>query len=249
MTLIAGVKLPKGVLLVSDTRETIDRTEEIFSESKRKIVTVTRKFFIGGSGHSGTDLAANILRDTLYNKEVNDGLTTDYLRNATLKLFSTVNEIHQPNNLYGEPVGNILVAEYDEDNDEFNLLYIFGGEGFDKFNVLNKTKDVMLIGATHEIQRQVTSDINILLNSAAVTDEVLNHQGLYYTLSIEIQKYFQMATKNYVGVGDRVYCTYLTEINKKPAYHVYILDEDGKEIGVDFNDGSEYFKELSDTSK
>jgi len=41
MTLIVGVRLPKGILLVSDTRETKEYTDEIVSDLKRKITLIT----------------------------------------------------------------------------------------------------------------------------------------------------------------------------------------------------------------
>lgn len=41
MTLIIGVKLPKCILLVSDTREVDEKTDEIVSDIKRKITIVT----------------------------------------------------------------------------------------------------------------------------------------------------------------------------------------------------------------
>ncbi|RBN40388.1 hypothetical protein DMN50_15440 [Priestia megaterium] len=243
MTLIAGVKLPRGILLVSDTRETIEESGEVLSDRRRKIIVITRKFFLGLSGHEGADLASRILRSALYNKEAKLGLTNDYVRETTLKLFSSVNEVHQPNNLNGEPVGNLLGAEYDQDNDDFNLLYRFGGEGFNEFDVLNNVKDVMLVGATHEIQRQVSFSIKTLLN--AVPDHVLNNPAFHVELSREIQRYIKIVTENYTGVGEYMYCTYLCSVDKVPAHNVYLLKPDGTQIRTILSDDSRYFKELN----
>jgi len=246
LTLIAGIKLPRGILLVSDTRETVDRADIVVSDSKRKIVFVTRGFLIASSGHSNTDHIANILRSSLYNRALNVGLTRDYVRNTTLSLFSKVNEIHQPNHPYGDPVGITIIGEYDQDNDDFNLLCTGGLAGFNEFHVLNTVKDLVLIGATAEIQQNVKARITALLDS--LSQDFLHKPGLYKAIAEECQKYFQYETKNYVGVGDRLYCTYLTEMNKTPAHDVYILEKDGTRIPVDMLDSSDYFKELDQTN-
>lgn len=246
MTLIAGIKLPRGILLVSDTRETVDRADTIVSDSRRKIVFVTRGFAVASADHSSTDYVANILRSSLYNRALNVGLKQDYIRNTTLSLFSKVNEIHQPNHPHGDPVGITIIGEYDEDNDDFNLLCTGGFAGYNEFHVLNAVKDIVLIGATAEIMKKVRVRIASLLD--LLPPHLLYDPRVYAVIAEECQKFFQAETKNYVGVGDRLYCTYLTEKNKTPAHDVYILEKDGTRIPVDMLDNSTYFKELDQTN-
>lgn len=67
MTLIVGVKLPKGILFISDTRSTNPVDNSVISDLTRKITSITRNAYLATAGTENTFLAASILRTTLYN--------------------------------------------------------------------------------------------------------------------------------------------------------------------------------------
>ncbi|PFV44149.1 hypothetical protein [Bacillus thuringiensis] len=70
MTLIAGIILPNGILVVSDTRAT-DIEGRILNEYRRKIIEVTPKTLIGTAGIGLTTSVALAKRQNLYNRSEN----------------------------------------------------------------------------------------------------------------------------------------------------------------------------------
>ena len=93
MILLIGVKLPRGILLVSDTREVDEKTEEIVSDIKRKITIITPTVFLAGSGSESNFYTAKVLRNCLYNSS--SKLSTVNIRDNILKLYHQVTQLHK----------------------------------------------------------------------------------------------------------------------------------------------------------
>mgnify|MGYP001044647963 CR=1 FL=1 len=237
MTLIAGVKLPKGILLVSDTRETKEFTDEIASDLKRKITLIAPGCYVATSGQESTSLMANILRNCLYNGSVNKSLLGQgkSRRRVILDLYDQVNNVFRLNHKFNEPIGHILVADYNEEDNEFSLLESGGLEGFKSFNKVERTG---LIGASQVIRNNTKERIERLLNQ--VSEEKLNEEFFFEPLAKDIQRIIQEETRNYVWVGENMYCTYLTVKDTKPACSVFFLRPDGKYKPINPQDNSEF---------
>lgn len=218
MTLIIGIKLPKGILLVSDTREVDEKTDEIISDIKRKITIVTPTVFLAGSGSESNFYTSKILRNCLYNTNLRNSTTE--IRENILKIYNQVNQLHKDNHVLGYPVGQLLLAEYDKELKEFNLLHQCGSVGFTEFNVLKKIKDVEVIGSNREVRNIVKQKVNNIL--ASLTESELNHVALYEFIAKECHEI--IGNLEIKSIGDNVYCTFLTEVNDMPASAVFFID-------------------------
>ncbi|WP_226639344.1 Ntn hydrolase family protein [Priestia flexa] len=239
MTLIAGVKLPKGVLLVSDTREILDDTEEIVVDSRRKITNVVRGVFMGTSGHESTSYVANILRNCFYNASANSDFSREYFHQSILKLYETVSDMHFTRRHQNYPIGSIIIAEYVKESSSFNLFHAGGLSGFTSFDEGERT---YVIGSKPQIRNNVKERIEIVLNN---TDkDTLNIKNIYINVAKKIQEYFQQEAKDDISVGEKVYCTYVTQLQNQPASDTFILSEDGLYVSVDPQDNNDNIKEL-----
>lgn len=232
ITLIIGLKLPKGILLVSDTRETIEETGTIVSEVKRKITLITPTILLGGSGSESNWHTSKILRHCLYSNSSN--LSTGKIRNEILNLYRNVNYLHRENHKYGHPIGNILVAEYDKDKKEFNLLGLDSYE-FESFDILNKIKDVRVIGSNGGIRSNVKTEVEDILNS--FTYDELSDKKVYERIAKRCQMIIMNQSDK--GIGEHVYCTYLSVLNEVPASALFFIKSNGELINIDAKDDGE----------
>jgi len=239
LTLIAGVKLPRGILFVSDTRETKEDTGEVVSDWKRKIILIYPGCFLASSGQASTDHIANILRNCLYNSSIDKNalsrLGTDRHRIIS-DLYDNVNNLHMMTHKYNEPIGHILIAELEEGTAKLNLFEAGGYTGFRNFNEIERTE---LIGSTQTIRSMARAKIENLLN--LTTEEKLNDEFIFVPLAKDIQKILQEETRDDLSVGESMYCTYITQRNGKPASCVFFLDPNGEFKQMDEKDNSEFF--------
>ncbi|AEW55279.1 hypothetical protein CV717_07285 [Bacillus cereus] len=241
MTLIIGVILPNGVLLVSDTRGTSSITGEVDSDFRKKILSVTPYVDIAGSGAESNWHASKILRDCLYNTVfLNPARYSKFeVRNEILKLYNGVNNLYQTNHPNGYPIGELLVAELDQATSTFNLLRRCGLEGFTEFNVLSNVKDVEVIGSSSEVQCKVKKEVRLALEN--VPQEIIHRKGGYiYIVDLCHEIIKKQQDKS---IGKNIYISYLTrnEKNGMPQHCLLFIKEDGTEYSCE-NDGLEEIK-------
>lgn len=219
MTLIVGVKLPNGILIVSDTRTTTLGDNNLISDFSRKITQITNNAFLATAGTESTFLAARILRTFLFNAKPNTYNLTDII----LELYRSINNLNMGVNHY--PIGPIMLAEYNELNNEFSLQTVDPNENnFEQFILYNDIGNVAAIGANPVIRHNACIWIGQLLEKYG---DQLDHPQVYESVAKNIQKvvfhYFENPT-----ISKNVYVTYLSQINNKPASATFFLDENGK---------------------
>ncbi|EJS72918.1 hypothetical protein [Bacillus cereus] len=229
MTLIAGIILPNGILMVSDSREQLENTEEVHSEYRRKITLVTPTNILGVSGFDSTFYASQILRKTLFNKD--EKFTPEERRACILDLYKHVNLLHLVERDIPEPVGHILLGELDHKQGKYSLLANHGVDRFEKFTVYNKVKDMVLIGAYSELRDAVKKQIQDMLDN--LNEETLNLPYIYEHISIECRKIFKEHSAQYNGINDKLYCVYLSTIEGQPSSAFYFFESDGSDHRID----------------
>ncbi|MDZ4442912.1 hypothetical protein ORM30_20895 [Bacillus cereus] len=229
MTLIAGIILPKGILMVSDSREQIEITDEVHNEYKRKITMVTPTNILGSAGFSTTFCAAQILRQTLFKN--NAKFTSQEIRRYILEFYQHVNLLHLVGRDPSQPVGQILLAELDLKDEKYCLLSNYGIDRFKNFTIYNKVKDVVLIGAHHEIRNSAKQQIQYVLDS--LDENSLNLSYIYEPISLACHKIFKDLSVIYNGINDKLYCVYISTIEGKPSSSFYFLESDGSDHRID----------------
>lgn len=241
MTLIIGVILPKGILLVSDTRGTNSLTGEIDSDFRKKILSVTPCVDLAGSGAESNWHASKILRDCLYNTVfLNPARYSKFeIRNEILKLYTKVNNLYQTNHPDGYPIGEILIAELDPATSTFNLLRRCGSEDFTEFNVLNNVNDVEVIGCSSEVQSNVKKEVRLALGN--VPQEIIHGKGGFIVVVDLCHAIIKRQQDK--SIGKNIYISYLTqnEENGMPQHCLLFIKEDGTEYSCK-NDGLEEIK-------
>jgi hypothetical protein len=230
MTLIAGIVLPKGILLVSDTRQSDDKTDEIAGDYARKLTFVAPNCIMGTSGSESSFYTAKILRNCLYNNSL--AITTKDLRSHILDFYSSVNEFSsKTNKIKNYPVGCAILADYDTENDSFTLTSVKNFVNQNYSLTFNKAGDIDLIGASETIQNKTKTHIQAVLQS--LTEDQLNAPNAYENIARQCQTIFQQAAKEYVGISDKLYVVYLTTLHNEPASACFLLEEDGSLHDVD----------------
>ncbi|EOP20071.1 hypothetical protein IIS_06007 [Bacillus cereus VD131] len=240
MTLIIGVVLPKGILLVSDTRSTDEITGEIISDFNKKILSITPSVNLAGSGSESNWYASKILRNCLYNTIFSTPSRYSNLevRSKILNLYNQVNNLHQTNHPNGDPMGQVLVAEFDKSTSTFNLLHQCGTEGFTTFNVMNNVHDVAVIGSTIEIRNKVKTEVRLALSS--LPHSIINHNGGYIAVVDLCHKIIKKQKDK--GIGKNIYCSYLTQKDGMPQNSRLLVKEDGEDYYFETDDGLKEIK-------
>ncbi|MFJ8521413.1 hypothetical protein [Bacillus cereus] len=229
MTLIAGIILPNGILMISDSRAQIDKTEEVYSEYTRKITMVTPTNILGTSGHEPTFYAAQTLRQTLFKKD--SKIELDDRRSFILDLYKHINLLHLYKHDFPEPVGHILLGELNLKESKFSLLSNYGSDNFKEFTVYNKIKDIVVIGAYSQLRDTVEKQIQDML--VTISEDELNHKNVYARISIECHKIFKEHAAHYDGINDKLYCVHLSTIENDPSAVFYFLESDGSDHVID----------------
>lgn len=230
MTLIAGIILPKGILMISDTRQSDEKTDEISDDYSRKITFVSPDCILGTSGSESSFYTAKILRNCLYNNS--DTMTTKERRSHIFNFYNSVNDFcSKTHRIKNYPVGCALLADYDTENNSFTLTSVKNFVNQNYSLTFNKAGDVDLIGASETIQEQTKIKIQAVLQS--LSEEQLNHTNAYGYIAGKCQPIFQQAAREYVGISDKLYVVYLTTLNNKPANACYLIEEDGTFHTVD----------------
>lgn len=233
MTLVIGVKLPKGVLIVSDTRVVDPKTHKILGERQRKIIPITPSIYLATSGSESNWHVSRILRECLYMNAFQ--FSSEQIRMKILEFYSSANSFHMENQSSSFPFGGILLAEYNTDRDEFSLLHQQGNTGFDEFNIFNTLKDVEAIGASEEIRSEAKRKVSEYIDTLG--QEELNNGGIFE----DIAKYIHNIIKSQdsISIGDNTYSVYLTEQDKKPASITFFLNTDNELTITDRSDPNE----------
>ncbi|MEB4819103.1 hypothetical protein [Bacillus thuringiensis] len=230
MTLIAGIILPKGILIVSDTRDSDDKTDEIIHDYSRKITFVAPDCVLGTSGSESSFYTAKILRNCLYNSH--DAISTRDRRKYILDFYNSVNDFcSKTNKIKNYPVGCALLADYDTENDSFTLTSVKNFVNQNYSFTFNKVGDVDLIGASETIQDMAKVKIQAVLQS--LSEDQLKHPNAYKYIADNCQTIFQQAAKEYAGISDKLYVVYLSTLHNKPASACFLLEEDGSSHDVD----------------
>ncbi|GCF71771.1 hypothetical protein BC2903_55900 [Bacillus cereus] len=229
MTLIAGIILPKGILMISDTRLSDESTGEIDTDYQRKLTSVAPNCIMGTAGSESSFYTAKILRDRLYkNSHVMD---TTSLRSYILDFYNDVNQFSLKTHIDRHPIGSTLLADYDVENNSYTLTarkyYV---DDTDLFTYTD-TGDIELIGANLTIQQNAKTKIQALLSDLTV--EEWNHTDLFEYIAKQCQSIFQQAAKESVGISNKLYVIYLSTLQNEPATACFLLEEDGSLHDID----------------
>ncbi|EEK50738.1 hypothetical protein FO497_29205 [Bacillus cereus ATCC 10876] len=229
MTLIAGIVLPNGILIASDTRHSIEKTDEIDNDYIRKITIVTPNCILGTSGSESSFYTAKILRNCLYNNA--HALDNISLRSYILNFYNDVNDFHSKTHINNHPIGSALLANYDDESNSFTLFSVKNYIGLTEPFTHSKVGAIELIGANEKIQDKAKIQIQTVLQS--LTEDQLNATNAYENIARQCQTIFQQVAKEHVGISDKLYVVYLTTLHKKPAVACFLLEENGTLHNID----------------
>ncbi|TXR76951.1 hypothetical protein DN400_07530 [Bacillus sp. AR8-1] len=231
MTLIAGIILPDGILMMSDTR-TLENNFFVHNEDARKITFITSHTLLASAGFETVNYTAQVLRQTLYGKK---RLTRDNIRTLIQDLYQQVNLYHHVERDDNQPLGHILLGEFDPCKNEYTLR-VNTGEGhelFSKYKDYKQLKDVVLIGSNHEIRETVKQQIQHFLDSIS-----LNQEGAPRRIAEFCHNIFKQQAAIHHGINDKLYCIHLTTRNGLPAADAFLRDEIGKVHPLNPNEDS-----------
>ncbi|MDZ5608578.1 hypothetical protein U2I54_16125 [Bacillus pseudomycoides] len=231
MTLIAGIILPNGILMMSDTR-TLENKIFVHNEDTRKITFVTPTTLLGSSGSETVYHTAQVLRHTLYGKQ---RLTKDNIRTITQDLYQRVNLYHLVERDIPEPLGHILLGEFNPTKNEYTL-YSNSGEGqelFSKYTEYKQLKDVVLVGSSHAIRETTKQQIQNFLDSIP-----LDQEGAPRKIAELCHNIFKQQAAIHHGINRKLYCIHLTTRNGLPIADAFLRDEFGKVYSIDPNEDS-----------
>lgn len=235
MTLIAGIILPNGILMMSDTR-TLENNNFVHNENTRKITAITRNILLGTSGFEANYHTAQVLRQTLYGKK---RLTNENIRWCIANLYKQVSNFHLVERDFPEPLGHILLGEFNPVTYEYTLRVNSGEnrELFSEYTEYNQVKDIALIGATPSINANVKNQILDFLDSIE-----LGNPGAPRKIAELCHNIFKNEAENYKGINQKLYCIYLTTLNGRTVADTFFRDESGNEYKLDINDDSRDIK-------
>ncbi|PHI49675.1 hypothetical protein B9T64_06745 [Bacillus halotolerans] len=232
MSLLMGIVLPKGVLIVSDTRTVGASSLEILSDMSKKITYITKNVVLGGAGSETNWYTAQILRDSLYNQS--EKFTREQTLAQILGLYCSVNKIRKSI----DPVGSILVAEYDEADNVFRLHCNDGLNNYTSFETLNEVKDIAIIGSNNKVRNHVKQ---LLKNEIDKCDPlILQQEKFYELLSLYCKKLYKVLRDE--TIGENLYCVYITSIDNKAASATYFIGKDDVLKNVDSTDDQREIK-------
>ncbi|WP_264647959.1 Ntn hydrolase family protein [Bacillus thuringiensis] len=220
MTLIVGIILDNGILMMSDSRERLENSFNIKCENKRKITIVTPNMILGTAGSEVTFHTARILRQSLYNNFEN--LTADDCRKSILDLYSHVNLLYSLNHPQKLPIGDILIGEYDNLTNNFSLLSVDEINGFTKFTTHNQKQDVLIIGADDNLRRTAKSQVKKIVNE--FTKDSIQTSDTHFYIAKKCQEIYKNLATTYMGINDNLYCVHLSTFNNKVTCSTYFLE-------------------------
>ncbi|AYY27371.1 hypothetical protein ACS2QC_17140 [Bacillus cereus group sp. Bce033] len=231
MTLIAGIILPNGILMMSDTR-TLENKFFVHNENTRKITVITPNVLLGSSGFETTYHTAQVLRQTLYDKK---RLTNENVRFCIEGLYKQVNNYHLVERDFPEPLGHILIGEFDPVKNEYSLHVNSGvdRELFSSYTDYREVKNIELIGANPLIRKNVKQKIAGILEGIALEESSAPRKIAELCHNI-----FKYEAETYQGINQRLYCIYLTTLNGRTVADTFFRDELGNEYKLDINDDS-----------
>ncbi|MCU5138273.1 hypothetical protein OCA06_00395 [Bacillus cereus] len=215
MTLIAGIILPNGILVVSDTRAT-DIEGRILNEYRRKIIEVTPKTLIGTAGIGLTTSVALAKRQNLYNRSEN--ITTNEIRKEIIEQYYDLYYHHRATN---EPFGSFLVADYDGPSNTYTILLLDN----DTPLPFENSFDTVLIGSSQLIRDYAKNAIQDSLK-LFTTEEIYN-PAFYIKFSQHVQNIFKHFSNTDHTINGKLHCEYLTVHNNQPTIMRYLLETDG----------------------
>jgi len=213
--------MPKGVLMISDTRQMFEFTNDISTDRARKITCINRNIFLGGAGSESNWHTAQILRNSLYN--VTSNITGSNAISHILKIYRAVNQLHMQHHVNRDPVGEILISEYLPKHNKFNLHHNNGLNNFTSIKTLKEIKDVEVIGLNKQTQDHMKEIIKKELDKVSADD--FNRNTFYLNLAEYCHLVFKASGLSSISKG--VYCVYLSSLNGQPASDTFFIDEDG----------------------
>lgn len=225
MTLIVGIKLPKGILIISDTRET-DMRMNVTSDYKRKIVRIAPTCFLATAGSESTFYAARILRNCLYNSG-----TIESINKNVLVLFKKVNQIYKEINL--QPVGPIMLAQYDENKEQYKLLSV-DPESANEYETLVEAFDVISIGGNAVIRHTIETYIRDLMKSLG---ENIHLEGIYDFVTRNVHHFIKQLSNP--TIGKHLLVAYLTSMNGNTVSANLFIKENDEKFNIDPQQDSE----------
>ncbi|UOX98413.1 hypothetical protein MWG54_12705 [Bacillus cereus] len=221
MTLIAGIILPNGILVVSDTRAT-DIEGRILNEYRRKIIEVTPKTLIGTAGIGLTTSVALAKRQNLYNRSEN--ITTNEIRKEIIEQYYDLYYHHRETN---KPFGSFLVADYDGPSNTYTILLLDS----DKPLPFENPFDTVLIGSSQLIRDYAKNAIQDSLK-LFTTEEIYN-PTFYIKFSQHVQNIFKHFSNMDHTINGKLHCEYLAVHNNQPTIIRYLLETDGSIHKID----------------
>ncbi|PHD18274.1 hypothetical protein COF37_26050 [Bacillus wiedmannii] len=240
MTLIAGIILPKGILMVSDTREMRDGIH-IANELARKITLITPGTIIGTAGTGFSVDTAISLRKNLSDKVPT---TPTSIREAILDEYKNKNKYVRARFPHLGPMAYILLGEYDDTTKTYTLLENTGkGDSlFDEIKIYNQLKDTVVIGSSLQLRTAVKNKIKSLLNTRS--PEQMNEDTFFMELSHVLKGLFKKYAdqEGVKDVNDKLYCAYLTTTNNHPIVYTYFFDSNKEYYPIDREQDGEYIQ-------
>ncbi|MBG0962452.1 hypothetical protein [Bacillus sp. SRB1LM] len=228
MTLIAGIILPNGVLMMSDTL--VKQNGEDLFEYGRKITRITPTTLLASSGTGYIWGTAQALRMALYASE--DYMTIADKREIILSKYKQMHE-HYLTTDDTRIFGHFLIAEYNRTNSTYTLLTNKSEDPrcIDKLTEYNEIKDIAVNGAIPPITDAVKSNIQELLSTYSSND--LNEPFFHRKISKVCREIFKYYSYQNTSFNDKLHCVYLTTRNGLPYVDNYLCDSDGKCYDVD----------------
>lgn len=240
MTLIAGIILPKGILMVSDTREMLHGTE-IGNELVRKITRVTPGTILGTAGTGYSIATAKSLRKKLLDKVPT---TPTSIRKDILDEYKNQNKLFRKEYPNLGPMAYILLGEYNAISKTYTLLENTGEDDslFDEIVVHNQLKDTAVIGSSLQLRTYVKGNIKTFLDSYSL--DQMKEETFFPTLFITLKRIFAgYAEQDSVkDINDKLYCAYLSTSNNEPIVTTFLIDSDEEIYPVDGEQESEYIQ-------
>ncbi|PLS07633.1 hypothetical protein [Bacillus halotolerans] len=228
MTLIVGVILPTGILLVSDTRETEGGTLRVVSDMTKKISFLTPDILIGLAGTESNWFVSQILRDTIYNKS--SSLSREVVINEVLSFYQNVNTMRR--RIKQDTLGPIMISEF-TDNNSFTIKTLDSDNDYNKITTFTQIGNIATIGSSYTVRQAVQNTLKDELDRT--DDKDLSTHNFHKYLAGICKKIFIQVNKMYdPTVGSDLYCVYLSSINSIAANECFFI---GNEIvAVDYLD-------------
>ncbi|MCF6412042.1 hypothetical protein [Pseudalkalibacillus salsuginis] len=217
--------MPKGVLIISDTRET-DLKGNITSDQKRKIVNIAPFCYLATAGSESTFYAARILRNCLYNKS-----SIESINKNVLELYKKVNGIYKEVNYH--PVGPIMLAQYNNSSEKFKLFHI--DPQVNDYECLTEATYLTSIGANPFIRQNIETKIKKLI---AGLNKNINSDSIHEIIAKNVHHYYKRLS--IPTIGKNIFVVYLTTNGGKPASANFFVNQQDQLFNIDKSQNSEF---------